>query len=181
MPHLEWDHRLLGSAKAFASAGARPAWLIASRLCDDVLRIELSGWLERQAYRELASQLQDTYTSAKSVRLYLDSEGGGLGGLSRATQSIEHRKQPVTAFVTRRAIGAAYLLALSCKGIVCHPLALVGLGEVENLDGPTEAMTQHLNAEVARLRPAATASPFPSRNAEQAEAYGFVDLLYASL
>jgi len=106
---------------------------------DAVVLIEVNGEVNAAMTSYIADTIDEAEAAGRSVLLVLDTYGGQILEADEIKQVLLNATVPVDCYITRNALSAGTLIAISCERILMAPSAVIGAAETIPNDEKTLA------------------------------------------
>ena len=94
-----------------------------------VVLVEVTGEVNAAMTGYIGNAISDAEATDSPVVLLLDTYGGQILEADNIKEVLLHAKVPVSCYITRNALSAGTLIAISCERIVMAPGAVIGAAE----------------------------------------------------
>lgn len=96
---------------------------------DTVMLVEVTGEVNAAMTTYISDALDEAEQNGYAVVLVLDTYGGQILEADNIKKLLLETRVPVDCYITRNALSAGTLLAISCENIVMAPSAVIGAAE----------------------------------------------------
>lgn len=114
----------IGAALCIFAAGAH-----AQAAGDKVVLVEITGEVNAAMTGYIRDAVSDAEETGSPVVLVLDTYGGLIIEADSIKEILLNAKVPVSCYITRNALSAGTLIAISCEHIIMAPGAVIGAAE----------------------------------------------------
>lgn len=114
----------IGAALCIFAAGAH-----AQAAGDKVVLVEVTGEVNAAMTGYIRDAVSDAEETGSPVVLVLDTYGGLIIEADSIKEILLNAKVPVSCYITRNALSAGTLIAISCEHIIMAPGAVIGAAE----------------------------------------------------
>ena len=96
---------------------------------ETVVLLEVDGEVNAAMSAYIANAISDAEAAGRSVVLVLDTYGGQILEADEIKKTLLNAQVPVDCYITRNALSAGTLIAISCERILMAPSAVIGAAE----------------------------------------------------
>ncbi len=124
---------------------------------NEVILAEVTGEVNAAMTAYIKNEIAAAESAGSPLVLLLDTYGGEIIEADSIKQAILGAKVPVDCYITRNALSAGTLIAISCRHIVMAPSAVIGAAQIIPYDPNDPNDEKILSAWVGILKSAAEA------------------------